>query len=375
MQKTLDKLFEYEINTAAVPFLCCIVHRGGTEIYRFCGGAEYDEKRSLCFMYSLSKVFLSAAVMHAAEKGLFSLSDPAYKFLPELYGVKVKKRNVDGLLKIEPAQKPILISQLLTMTAGFDYNAQSPSIRKYIKETGGKFETRSISRALSEQPLLFEPGERFYYSLCHDVLAALLEEASGMSFCDYLSKYFLVPLGIKNAYFKFSEELCPRMATQYILNTRTGDFSAEPHNAFYLGSEYQSGGAGLIADADSVITFADMLACGGRAGSGERILKPETIDMMRRNRLTPRQMRDFYAQEPFFGYGYGYGVRTLINPEAAGTNAPCGTFGWSGAAGSDISIDPEHEITVFYTHHLLSSALNVHKTVKNIVYGYLMQKS
>ena len=322
-------------------------------------------------MYSLSKVFLSAAIMHGAENGLFSLSDPAYKFLPELKDIKVKKRNPDGTLEIKPAQNPVLISHLLTMTAGFDYNAQSPMIRKYIKDTEGKFETRSISLALSEQPLLFEPGERFYYGLCHDVLAALLEEASGMSFQDYLTKYFFVPLGIKNAYFKFSEDLRPKMAAQYILNTRTADFFAEHNNAFILGSEYQSGGAGLIADPDSVITFADMLACGGRAGSGERILKAETIDLMRQNRLTPRQMKDFCAQEPFFGYGYGYGVRTLQNPAAAGIKAPPGEFGWSGAAGSDISIDPDNAITVFYTHHLLSSALNVHKTVKNIVYGYL----
>lgn len=371
MKKTLDDFFKYETETADVPSLCCIVHRNGTEIYRFCGGKEYDERKNLYYMYSLSKVFLSAAIMHGAENGLFSLSDPAYKFLPELKDIKVKKRNSDGTLEIKPAQNPVLISHLLTMTAGFDYNAQSPMIRKYIKDTEGKFETRSISLALSEQPLLFEPGERFYYGLCHDVLAALLEEASGMSFQDYLTKYFFVPLGIKNAYFKFSEDLRPIMAAQYILNTRTADFFAEHNNAFILGSEYQSGGAGLIADPDSVITFADMLACGGRAGSGERILKAETIDLMRQNRLTPRQMKDFCAQEPFFGYGYVYGVRTLQNPAAAGIKAPPGEFGWSGAAGSDISIDPDNAITVFYTHHLLSSALNVHKTVKNIVYGYL----
>ena len=47
---------------------------------------------------------------------------------------------------------------------------------------------------LAKEPLLFEPGERWEYSLCHDVLAALVEVVSGIRFGEFVKENIFIPL-------------------------------------------------------------------------------------------------------------------------------------------------------------------------------------
>ena len=51
-----------------------------------------------------------------------------------------------------------------------------------------------LIKCLAEEPLLFEPGARWNYSLCHDVLAVLAEVVSGMRFSEYMKKYIFALL-------------------------------------------------------------------------------------------------------------------------------------------------------------------------------------
>ncbi len=74
------------------------------------------------------------------------------------------------------------------MTAGFSYACYSPSLKRCIEETDGKCPTREAMKYLAKEPLLFEPGDRWEYSLCHDVLAALVEVLSGEKFETYVKK-------------------------------------------------------------------------------------------------------------------------------------------------------------------------------------------
>ena len=74
------------------------------------------------------------------------------------------------------------------MTAGFSYDIHTPQLEKARIETQGKCPTREVMKYLAKEPLLFEPGERWEYSLCHDVLAALVEAVSGEKFENYVKK-------------------------------------------------------------------------------------------------------------------------------------------------------------------------------------------
>ena len=92
---------------------------------------------------------------------------------------------------------------------------------------------------------------------------------------------------------------------------------------------------------------------------------------MRTNRLDARQMRDFDWVQ-FKGYGYGLGVRTLVDKAAAGSPGPLGEFGWAGAAGAYVLIDPERCLSMFYAQHMRKSMEPyVHPRLRNILYGCL----
>ena len=71
-------------------------------------------------------------------------------------------------------------------------------------------------RYLAKEPLLFEPGERWEYSLCHDVLAAFVEVISGMCFGEYVKKNIFEPLGMNNSTFLLDDSELDTICSQYI---------------------------------------------------------------------------------------------------------------------------------------------------------------
>ena len=169
------------------------------------------------------------------------------------------------------------------------------------------------------------------YGLSHDIVAAVCEIVSGMRFPGFVKARTFDPLGMKHSTFLL------------------------PENELF-GDEYESGGAGLVSTASDCSLLAEALACGGEGRNGVRILKKETVDDMRRNRLSPelitsKGFREFHYLK---GYGYGLGVRTLINPHGIrdGYAVP-GEFGWDGAAGAVLIADPVNKVSLFYVRHML----------------------
>ena len=124
-------------------------------------------------------------------------------------------------------------------------------------------------------------------------------------------------------------------------------------NSYILGDDYDSGGAGVITSAEDFILFADAMANGGCGRNGARILSPETVRLWQTNALRAGELRSFNWPQ-YKGYGYGLGIRTLVDRAAAGTTSPVGECGWNGAAGSTVFLLPERGISVFYAQHTLN---------------------
>ena len=120
-----------------------------------------------------------------------------------------------------------------------------------------------------------------------------------------------------------------------------------------FGPEYDSGGAGITTTVEDYGKFCAALAGGGRGINGERILMADTVERMRRNQLTETQQKDF-SWPQLKGCGYGLGVRTLIDPTAAGVECEAEEFGWGGAAGASAYIDIKNGVALFYAHHMLN---------------------
>lgn len=361
-----------------IPGADCAVYYENKQVFRYAAGFADAEKRrpltadNLYFLYSATKVITCTAALQLLEKGRYLLNDPVSAYLPEFAEMHIRTVDNNGTPELVQAKKPITIRNLFTMTAGLSYDLDSPAIQKVRETTQGRCPTRETIRAVAAEPLLFEPGTHWNYSLCHDVLGCLVEVISGKRFGAYIREHILDPLGMKETGFDLTEGKKPRLATQYRFNDSIGKAEAiPPINNYRLGSEYESGGAGLISSVDDYITFANTLCNGGRALNGEQILSRSTIDLMRTNQLDEALQKDFnWAQ--MAGYGYGLGVRTMIDRAKGGSLSPPGEFGWGGAAGSYVIIDLENRLALFYAQHMLNNQEPyVHPRIRNIVYHCL----
>jgi CubicO group peptidase (beta-lactamase class C family) len=110
-----------------------------------------------------------------------------------------------------------------------------------------------------------------------------------------------------------------------------------------------------------------MLACGG-SYKGNKIIGKNTIDLMRTNQLNEQQLKEF-RNSYLDGYGYGLGVRTMMDP-SVGSNTPVGEFGWTGMMGTYVAIDPSEQVSVVYMHNLQPNMEEyTHHRVRNIAFG------
>lgn len=285
-------------------------------------------------IYSCSKVITCTAAMQLWEKGYFSLDDKLSDYMPEFSHMRIVADN-----GIEKATKPILIKHLFEMTAGFSYNVGTPEFIKCKEQTNGRCPTRDVMNYLAKEPLLFEPGDRWQYSLCHDVLAALVEVISGVKFEQYIKKNIFDAVGMNNSTFMLPVNKLDTIAEQYRYSDGKAVNVGKEIQSFKLGSEYVSGGAGAISTVDDYMKFLEGLRT-------HKLLKPETVKLMMTDRLTDNQKRTYPPKDR---HGYGLGGRT------PGVHKKYLDFGWGGAAGSYLAIDMQNQICIFFAAHMLSS--------------------
>ena len=342
LTKKLDSFLEM-----GVPFYDCIVMKDGVCVYRHANGFT-DMKNKVAVtgkekynIYSCSKLITCVAALQLWEKGLFSLDDKLSDYMPEFAEMSVWK---DG--EIVPAKNPILIRHLFTMTAGFSYNRNLPQILKCKEETNGECQTRELMKYLAKEPLGFEPGERFRYSLCHDVLAALVEVISGVQFGEYVKNNIFTPLGMNDSTFLLDDSRLDEIVNQYTYDKETGVKERTKTNDYKFGSRFESGGAGCVSTLEDYIKFIEAIRI------GNIILKKETINMMATNQLTEEKMRLYWVE----GYGYGLGQRCPKDEAKS-------DFGWGGAAGAYYAIDRKNKLTVLSLTHVLE--YNEYQNIKS----------
>jgi len=332
-------------------------------VFRYSAGYSDIENKipvkgdELYYLFSATKPITGAAAVKLMEEGKLSPDDEVEKYIPSFRNIEVNIPKDDGTFERVSAKRPVRIIDLLTMTAGLDYSLSFPGLHALMKSTGGRCPTVDVANAIGERGLFFHPGEKFNYSLCLDVLGAVIEIASGEKFGDYLKKRFFEPLGMAHTTFAVTPELKKQIAPLYIFdNEQKKPVIKANGNVFIFGSEYESGGAGLVSTVDDYIKFANMLTNLGKSSEGVRIMSEESVNLMRENRLTEAHMNEFWSGWKYLrGFGYGYGVRTALVPELVAGHFSRGEFGWCGAAGAMVICAPEDGITVYYAQHMQNS--------------------
>ena len=304
-------------------------------------------------IYSMSKPVTGVAMMMLYEDGMFDLDDPVTKFVPEFENLQVLGGvNEDGSAILVELERPPTMRELMSHTSGFGYGLsgtdpvnsafrdqkilESPDLQTFIDKVG-------------EVPLLFQPGEAWFYSVGMDIQGHIIEKLSGQTFGEYLQTRLFEPLGMTDTAFYVPDEKYERLSEVYGFDPESGAMVPVPFPSVMFRKEtvaFESGGGGLVSTMDDYGRFAQMLVNQG-ALNGARILQPETIELMRTNVLRDDQFLSSMGinqGDVYPGLGMGLTIGTFEDPEAVPSVLPAGSYFWSGAASTWFWVDPVNEL-------------------------------
>ena len=200
---------------------------------------------------------------------------------------------------------------------------------------------------MASVPLSFQPGSAWEYSgaIGFDVLARIVEIVAGVEIDQFLHERLYEPLQMTDTSFNVPPERQSELATVYDRGPNELEVN-EPTGVLGLstlpGNCYCSGGGGLVGTAGDYARFALVLAHSGQLAPGERLLSRKTVELMASNHIGDLPL--ILGLMDNRGYRFGLGVRVLENPGEASSPASRGTFGWSGAFGTQVFIDPPEQM-------------------------------
>ncbi|NBD24927.1 serine hydrolase domain-containing protein [Paenibacillus glycinis] len=380
MQRRLTPLLNSIVEKGPPGCALTVVRRGEVLFQDNFGYADLNAKKkigadTIYRIYSMTKVITCTAALMLYEQGRYLLNDPLEEYLPEFKNPQVYRYNEYGERTVSPASRSVLVKDLFTMTSGLTYGGTGTETERQtlalMKNAVATMNMRELSKQLAAIPLAFDPGTHWKYGTSHDVLAALIEVLSGTTFGAYLQKEIFDPLGMNDTSFRIADDKRDRLCAMYdIADDGTLTVNDRMDAPYQPGCGYESGGGGLLSTIEDYSRFAQALSRGGE-WNGVRLLGPKTIQLMRTNHLDPQLRKDFDWSQ-MSGYGYGLGVRVLMDPATGGNNGTIGEFGWAGLAGSWTLIDPHEELSVVYMQQMLPShEPYIHPRLRAAIYGAL----
>ncbi|MEZ5552962.1 MAG: serine hydrolase domain-containing protein [Pseudomonadales bacterium] len=325
-------------------------------------------------IYSMSKPITAVALMQLYEQGLFQLSDPISKFVPELADLKV----LNGGGELEAAKGPITMQQLLTHTAGFSYGFDpNDPVDKLYRESAalGAENLDEFAATLATLPLKYQPGTRWHYSVAVDVTGLIVQRISGQPFDEYLDEHIFKPLKMVDTSFSVPDSKFGRFLPNHRWDAKANKLVAlgpESISNFQNVTLY-SGGGGLVGTAMDYLRFAEMLRNGGSL-DGARILSPRTIEFMTMNHLPASVAGSGSGESPTLagagalrGFGFGLGFGLVTDVPASGQMGSVGDYYWGGAAGTIFWVDPVEDFVVVSMLQLMGSPWPLRAELKNAV--------
>lgn len=299
------------------------------------------------WVYSMTKPQTIACALKLIEDGVLRFDDRTADFIPAF------ARHPD-----------ITVEQLMGMRGGLDYELNTPAFNARGADEG----TLEVVARIADRELLFTPGTDFRYSLCHDVLGAIIEVASGMKFGEYMKQNIWDKCGMEHTSFVPDDWHRANICAQY----RRGEDETnikipDMENVYRLTDSYESGGAGIITTTEDYMRFSAAVACA-------QILRPETIEAWRWRQNTGKARASYEAMgRPYMNYALG--VQVIV--DTAHTPAPFGLFGWDGAAGAATMIDPDNRIAYVYAQHVKGYGRvysEVHPALRDLTYEALREE-
>jgi CubicO group peptidase (beta-lactamase class C family) len=319
---------------------------------------------SLWRVYSMTKPVTAMAAMLLIQDGKLKLDEPVSDFIPGFKRMTVLT-DPEHSLASRPAKREITVRNLLTHTAGLGYTIITTGpLQKAYEQTGivpfaANAQTEISMRAVRPKtlaafadkvatlPLIADPGTRWSYSIGLDVLARVVEVASGMPFDRFVQTRLFDPLRMTSSYWQVPASQKGRLATNYVfVGDKRTPLDPGATSVFLNAPSFPYGGAGLVMSARDYDRFLHMLQDDGTL-DGVQVMKPETVALATSN-LLPAGVTfggiggatgGTQTAHPM-GFGAGGSVTLADDPNGAGK----GTYGWGGAAGTIAWVDRAHHV-------------------------------
>jgi len=341
-----------------------VARRGKIVEFEAQGLADIESKKpmmkdSIFRLASMSKPITAVAVMMMVEEGKVRLTDRVSAFIPEFKTLKVAvaKGTTTPVqmppfgrggppapppeFDLVPAAREITVKDLLTHTSGLMSGGVSGAEQAKLAPRSPNDTLANYIPKLAQTPLDFQPGTLWRYSGLYgfDVLARIVEIASGQPYDQFLKQRLFDPLGMKDTGFAPTPERTARLATVY-QRTPNGLVPAPNANQLISGTYFSASG-GLMSTAEDYLQFAQMLVNGGQM-NGRRYLGPRTVELMTSNHTGDMVNGQF--GRPARGMGFALGVQIVLDPVAADLRVSPGTYGWAGAYGTNQNMDPKEKM-------------------------------
>ena len=219
---------------------------------------------------SITKQFTAMLVLQLAEQGKIDLQAAVTTYVPEY-----PKATGDK----------ITVHHLLTHTSGIpNYTSFPGFMQEHTKET---YSPNDFIQVFADSALNFEPGSQFSYSNSgYFLLGVIIENVSGVSYEQLLTKNIFEPLNMKSSGYDHHSTILPKRAAAY-----------ERRGGAYVNAEYLD--MSIPYAAGSMYSTVEDLFLWDKALYTDKILSEEFRKQM------------FEAHIPAWGnssYGYGFGV-------------------------------------------------------------------
>ncbi len=191
----VSEFFKNEVATGKIAGANVLIQQHGKPVYHEIFGVQDVVSKApmtdktIFRLFSMTKAITSVVAMELIEDGKIKLDDPVSKYIPSFANVKVgvEKKAEDGTktLELVPPTRPMTVLDLMRHTSGITYGFYGDSlVRKAYKAANiyaGDFDLAEFAERIAKLPLHNQPGALWQYGHSTDILARVMEIASGKS--------------------------------------------------------------------------------------------------------------------------------------------------------------------------------------------------
>lgn len=302
---------------------------------------------------SLTKIVAGVLALNLIADGLLGLDDPVARWLPELAEPRVLRTPTSPLDDTVPADRPILVRQLLSFTAGIGLVLTPSPIQQALTELRlapgpllPTFDGDEYLARAAALPLVHQPGSTWLYHCGADLLGPLLARATGRSVSALLAERVTRPLGMGSTAF-FAEDPS-RLATQYLPTEDGLRVFDRPDGRYAKPPPFESLAAGLVSTVEDYLALLTVFS--GRT----EVLGAESVRLMTAESIGPEQ-RPGVAQ--LAGPDTSWGLCVGLDLAARQPWMAPGRFGWNGGSGTTAYVDPSRQLSaVLMTQRMMLGA-------------------